>query len=359
MTESAITYRRLPGKPDRYKGGIDFTYDRLWLADDHLLYVRRGSYTDNIGGSPYVETCKRFYLKDIQMLVITRTTKHREQTLVWLLLAGLFGAGAFLSTRYVFIPGVVAFAYLAARCGVNSLFSLLMGTACDCTLHTAVHAEKLRCLGRLRLAGATVDALKPIIEAAQGRLTEEWLSGGPAEVQPSPYASIGKPAVSAAPSRHEHGRVHAAVCWLLIFMGFSYGLNLLFRTPFKVRLDIFGFVPLMLVSLIALAMQIRTDLPAFVKAIPVSALVLSLFGFVFGVAVWERQFYVTSDVLSALEDPVSAVFSSGITVIFLLLGLVGLSKLHAFRGQYKGQGAGVAEDAAVSGPDEIVEGVGS
>ncbi|HEO70150.1 MAG TPA: hypothetical protein ENN80_02730, partial [Candidatus Hydrogenedentes bacterium] len=62
---------------------------------------------------------------------------------------------------------------------VGFVLNLYRGPTCKCHLHTAVQDEDLVALRRWRRAQRVAASLKPLIEAAQGRLTPDDFEGGP------------------------------------------------------------------------------------------------------------------------------------------------------------------------------------
>jgi len=64
IQRSNISYRRLPGRARRRFGLFTHQRQELWLAPDHLLLVEHNG---------FVERYKRFYLRDIRLLVLCRT----------------------------------------------------------------------------------------------------------------------------------------------------------------------------------------------------------------------------------------------------------------------------------------------
>ena len=166
--EKEKKYRKLPG---RSRTGIfAHTRYRLWLAGDHLLHVSTSAY--------YYESYKRFYFKDIQALVITRTTKGKRRSIVLGITAGVFFLLAlfFYANLHNILASITGM--IAAITLIFILINYLLGPTCTCRLNTAVQVETLYSLGRTRSAQKTLSILKQIIETSQGRLTPEDLDAG-------------------------------------------------------------------------------------------------------------------------------------------------------------------------------------
>jgi hypothetical protein len=140
---AAPRYRPLRGK----KSCVGMGYYKLYLAEDHLLqiYSRFG-----------VEDSQRFYLSDIQAVVVARTRRGAVTTLVLLGLAALAALGV-AATEWgaaVFGPPLILLAALA-------VVNVLRGPTCLATITTAVQTERLHSLHRLRNALRFMDTLRP------------------------------------------------------------------------------------------------------------------------------------------------------------------------------------------------------
>jgi len=84
MARTEKEYRKLPGRGFRKRSLLEVSrmLCTLWLGKDHLLLV------DSLGG--YSEDYKRFYYRDIQALIIRKTTGGRTANLVLAGFAALF-----------------------------------------------------------------------------------------------------------------------------------------------------------------------------------------------------------------------------------------------------------------------------
>ena len=132
---------------------------RLFLGEDHLLAV---------GFDGFSEDYRRFYLRDIQGLVIRRTARRAWTNAV---LAGL----AFVILLPVLIPdspweakltfGLLALAPLGAL-----LVNTVAGPTCRTWVQTAVQASELPALRRVADVERVLEQLRPRIAAAQAGL---------------------------------------------------------------------------------------------------------------------------------------------------------------------------------------------
>jgi hypothetical protein len=152
-------YRKLPGD---FRGF--FRRNTLWLGPDHLLLV---------DSTRFSETYKRFYLPDIQTIIIRKTPRF-VLPYYWLLLAIgalillVIGLNPFRG-RF-FWPAVVLLAAVAFYLYAASMFQ-----SCTCHLITRVSRVELGSLFRLHTARQFVDLLAPRILEVQGQLPEGWV----------------------------------------------------------------------------------------------------------------------------------------------------------------------------------------
>jgi len=161
MADIAPTYRRLPGR-----GTNLASYVRLYEGPDHLLQVTATGYS---------ESYKRFFYRDIQALIIRRTRWFH-------LFAAVLGA----LTLLIALPAALSFAnnreaavvlfFVAGIFLALLIGHWLLGPTCVCEIQTAVQTERLFGLSRVRRAQKFLRRLKPLIDAAQGPLSETDLS---------------------------------------------------------------------------------------------------------------------------------------------------------------------------------------
>src|SRR5580704_1481082 len=121
MAPAEEKYRRLPG---RRRGVINGS--SLWMGSDHILMVKTAWFR---------EEYKRFYLRDIQAIVVAPGTRfYISVPTLALALAWLF-SGFFIT----FWPASVAIAWIV---GTTAMLAAWLGIAisagCRCRLYTAV-----------------------------------------------------------------------------------------------------------------------------------------------------------------------------------------------------------------------------
>lgn len=170
-------YRRLPGK----KRGL-FSRNTLWLSADHLL---------SISNRGYSEDYKRFYFQDIQAVVLHKTETWKLWTLVFGTLT-LFYALVLLGWRLwkwdEIIPIVVSIFGIPML--LLLIVNLLRGPSCECYLRTAVQAEPLPSLHRVRPALRAIRMLREQVESVQGVVTRHDLLSQPAEIVPGGLVTL-------------------------------------------------------------------------------------------------------------------------------------------------------------------------
>ena len=262
-------YKKLPGRSRKHFGLFVRNRHRLWLGSDHILNLRVAGYS---------ETSKRFYLKDIQALVITRTSTGKIANIVVGLLAAtpaLIAAILLVSFGDAATVSAVMLGILAALFALILLLNTAFGPTCICKLHTAVQVEDLTSLRRLRSARKTMDILTPFIEAAQGRLTPEELnafSEEHEEVQASVHAqpvSIGVASQlgsvdnttgtsngsNAILDNYDQERVrkqYAMLFFLLLMLAVSCVIDVFHQTPIKNIFDMFLVFATMIINILVL-----------------------------------------------------------------------------------------------------------
>jgi hypothetical protein len=152
-------YEKLPGD---FRGFL--SRNTVWLGSDHLLLV---------DSSRFSETYKRFYLRDIQSILIRRSARF-VIPYYWALL-GLAALIALLvgwapSRSVIFWTAVVVLAAVGIYLYVASVFH-----SCTCHLITRVNKVELPSLFRRHSARRFVEVVAPRIIAAQGELPADWV----------------------------------------------------------------------------------------------------------------------------------------------------------------------------------------
>lgn len=339
-----IKYEKLGGSSKKGFGLLDQTRGRLWLAEDHLAYVQ---------AKPYSESCHRFYLNDIQAIVVTRTRagKVMNAVLVSMILL-LVLAGAALVAILDADPLPVYLLLVAPAVVLLALLfgNLAMGPTAVTWLHTAVNAVRLVPLSRLRTAEKGASRIAAAVGQVQGGIGPETLAGRPGEVVWASanlhYAmETSRPAgPEQAEIKHEGGSFHAALFYLTFIMGVSACLDIFFQNGIKNAVDSILVLPLFGASIGALIKQIRSDLPPFIKTmawlIPAIILLAVMIMAVLGAAAMMNS-------ISKMNDPGEfndifrsapfVFFFAAESLVFCSLGLIGILRLREFRARYAEQ----------------------
>lgn len=198
MASKAKEYQKLPGVK---KGFLIGKYS-LWQGRDHLLYI-----FSRFGAEDY----KRFYFNDIQAIITRKSISGKIQNIIM----GCFIL-MFLLPVFFFDEGWSVF--YGVICGLTLIFLLInfyKGPTCETKVLTAVQAERLQSLSRLKTACRVMDRLRPHIQQSQGVLKSEDLAKLP--VRPADRRAPKSAAAAAATS--STGRIHMIMFALILFEG--------------------------------------------------------------------------------------------------------------------------------------------
>ncbi len=176
---SETSYQRLPGRGWTWTGP-----SRIWRGEDHLLLVL---------GRGFYENYRRFFLNDIQAVIVRRTHTGKTWNAIWLTGLLFFGAIAALVSDPT---GRVILLVLATPFAVGLLANLIMGPSCACHIRTAVQTERVPAISRLRTAREFLASVEPLIVARQGELAAPEVAAPLAEIQGQPPAPADVPPVA-------------------------------------------------------------------------------------------------------------------------------------------------------------------
>lgn len=344
MAPEIQTYRCLPGKGRKQFGLLSGEQYRLWLGEDHMLHVRTTGYSERF---------RRFYFKDIEAFVVCKTKGAAVATVILAIVAAIaalagfwIGQGLELSLMSCLILGAVVTALPSTLLFRNAW----LGPTCVCWLHTAVQVEDLVALRRLRRAEQTIGILKPLIEAAQGRLTPEELeahSEAQTEVRASPHAVplLTRQAGPKPHRRHEEGRVHAALFLMLLVLALLACGDLFYPSLVKDFVDSACIGATVVIAIIALRRQRHSDLPqgltnltwAAIGALAANFSVGLAIGFAIGLTLpfTDPSFYEEFPALPRVHgNPVLLTWCALVSVLYSVVAVLGLMRLRAFRAAY-------------------------
>lgn len=171
MLSKDSQFRRL-----KIRGGGLIGTASYWLGPDHLLIVTVDGYT---------ERYRRIFFRDIQAIVIRRTT-----TWIWLTVAlsALSLVGAVLPASTGAFEGMIVGSLILAGFGGGLIFNLIAGPTCTCRVITAVQNRDLPHLNRWKSANRLLEALQVEVNQVQRPISEAPASETPvgeSTVQPT------------------------------------------------------------------------------------------------------------------------------------------------------------------------------
>lgn len=338
--KNASPYRRLPGgRLTRYS---------LWQADDHLLHVQRREFT---------ERYTRFYFRDIQAILVQRTSNHVILATVFVSLTILCALLAVTREN----TGVAVFWWIMTTAfGAVAAWNWLLGPTCICYFFTAIDRYRVRSLSRVSIANQVIDILKPVIQRAQQDIDTMREMPEMAEKssdqrmylrQTHVHATHVRP-VTPPPVLHYHGTIHIAVFVLLLINGLLLGGVLLMHDFFSIGGYAATLLSLGVCAVIALVKQAGTDIPNSVKGFTWGMLgymgVSFVTGFAFLTAALYKYVQAFGQELSSNEftmvkastyfSPTEFPVFTGIYLVLIasawLVGALGLIFLRHFRQEY-------------------------
>jgi hypothetical protein len=161
-------YERLPGRGWSWTGPA-----HLWLANDHLLHVQSRT---------FMESYRRFFLRDIQGILVERTQTAQLWSAIWAAGVAFFGIMALI----VGGTAAVVLLVIAAPFAIALIVNLALGPSCATYIRTAVQMERVTAVSRVRAARQFLARVEPLIRAAQADLpTEKIAAEPPADAPPA------------------------------------------------------------------------------------------------------------------------------------------------------------------------------
>lgn len=165
MPEPARIHQRLTGRSYGLNGVAS-----LWLGTDHVL--QSSSWL-------MVERYRRWYLRDVQALIVRRTNKRLGWNIAWGAIGGVALAivGGFLGLAAASSGEREQQIMLWVFAGLMSTFALggtlllvintMLGPTCAVFLQTPTGVERLAAPTRQRAADKMLARLRPLLDAAQ------------------------------------------------------------------------------------------------------------------------------------------------------------------------------------------------
>lgn len=175
---TASPYKKLPGRGWTWSGP-----SRVWLGEDHVLLVLNRT---------FFESYRRFFLNDIQAVIVQRTHTGKTWTGVW--------ATAFIFFSLIALAvddriAALVLAGLGVPFFVALIINIFLGPTCACYIRTAVQTERVPAISRLRTARKFIARVEPLITTAQGSLSPEQFATEVALTQSAAAASENAPPV--------------------------------------------------------------------------------------------------------------------------------------------------------------------
>jgi hypothetical protein len=343
MSVNARKYRALPGRSRRYFGA-DSSIHRLFLGPDHLLYVVRSMSLS--------EVYKRFYLKDIQALAVTRTNSGKIANAV---LGAMFSVSvlavlAGTTWRQWEYAVVVLAGSPALLAAILLVGNIIAGPTCRFQINTAVQVEYIYGAGRLRAARKLLAILQPLIEQAQGPLAAPDLDLADPALMDAPVSSrvnsaAGAPAQRPAPAKAEPGNYHLALFVVLLLFAASNVIDIFWQHHIKNTIDGLLMVPLVIFILIAIVRQQNSTLPASVRGIVWAGLGYTAVNLLITLVMVSIYMVEHPEIMGdamrgnrdlLLEGPQFVAFFTLSALVYSVLGLLGTMRLLAFRSSQTG-----------------------
>lgn len=339
MSKSQKQYKRLSGM-----GFINS--NRLYTGPGHVLSV-----TTTLFSEDYM----RFYYRDIQAIIIRKTVGGK-----------IFNLGFAILLIISCIPALSLdggwsgfFFFMTALFLLLLLINLLRGPTCVCHVRTPIQTVRLRALNRVRKANRAMSRLRPLIEGAQGSLSEESLR----EINKGREARAGAKR-SPGLIRHEDGAFHLLLFSLLLFNGAIIAVDIFYQNvAFSFISSLIGMAGMALL-IISLVKQAGSDLYGALKALTwsiipyvciaaVAAYTIYLYAMITNPDISNNQWEMikTISAMSSMDYPWLmglSLFSLGCS---LIIGIPGLLLTVRFRRECASSQAGPehAVDDAISG----------
>ncbi len=309
--QPSTPYRKLPGR----LRGIGYG-SSVWMAPDHLLLV---------SSRMFREEYKRFYLRDIQAIVMAQRPRFPISTRS---LAIAF-AWLFPWVFWILLPagfGFVWWAVAAVLTGSWLVFSFFF--SCTCRLYTAVSNDPLPSLYRTWTARKFLDEVKPWIDDAQGSLDANWAEAvesreaGPAAAAPPTAPAAARPAL----------RSHTTACLVLVVSLLAEAALGLLTLHYVSTASGWIFTCLSLVqissAILILIERQRRILRAAMQRVAIASLVVQ--GLVYYVATTTAAFapsgrFAGPSVFSRVMFPQSVLLREIAAGIYILLALIALT----------------------------------
>jgi hypothetical protein len=158
MTPPRERYEKLPGQLRGVVRGAS-----AWMGPDHLLLVRSMRVT---------EEYRRFYLRDVQAIVVARAPRfHLSTRCYWIAAVWLIAYGF---TKRFSSPGAGLALWFAAAALIAAWIYISAAWSCRCRIYTAVSRDELPSVYRVWTARRFLDRVTPRVVEVQGIIDSNW-----------------------------------------------------------------------------------------------------------------------------------------------------------------------------------------
>ena len=323
MPDININYKRL-------KGAAFLSSNRLYKGPDHLL---------SIGSNFFSEKYSRFYYKDIQSIITRTTSKGKILNVIFALLLILVLIPALMSSGRL----SVFFYILAVIVFIPFIINILKGTTSVTYIQSPVQTAKLGALNRVRGNERAITQLKPLIENAQGTLTEDLI----AEIRHHEKSEISYEAPQKI-LKHENGILHLIVFSLLIFTAVFTAVDIFYQNFIFSLINSAAALTMIILLIIALIKQKDSDIYKSIKAMAWSTVgyvcIITFFSYILSFIMTlqdQRVIYSQWELIKKISElsPLSNPWLLGLSVFSFIfsfvIGISGLVLIMKFRQEFE------------------------
>ncbi|MBL0714820.1 MAG: hypothetical protein JJV98_14085 [Desulfosarcina sp.] len=248
MAREKRRYRKLS------KTGGLFAYYSFWQGPDHLLSAETA-----MAGEDY----RRFYYRDIQAIIIQKTGLHHVYSF-------LFGLPCILALIVGTLGDTMPHLWLifSALTGLMLAINLYRGSTCVCHIRTAVQNVKIKALVRMRRMNRVLDQIAPLIADAQGHLPPAPSTPPlPKDASVALHTAVTTKAVPTSPATDNSASsgIYRALFGGLVIQALVTGIDFYARNIFFGLSASLLALGVMILTFVALARQVDSDLPPATK----------------------------------------------------------------------------------------------
>ena len=324
------SYRKLPGRLRGLGYGAS-----AWLGLDHILVVHSAMFREGY---------KRYYLRDIQAVVMAR--RPRYVITLPVLIVGLLWL--FFGMIPIVAAGRALIVYLGVTLAMAALWLYIaVSRSCSCRIVTAVSNDDLSSICRLRSARKFLEELQPLIDEVQGRWEAPPIPAPEAPPidtpAPEPAASAPAPApvstaIAAPPPATQHPGIACPIFVVILMAGAAATLLTLHTLTAGIRWLMNAFALVEMVAAVAVIVdRARGRAPAGLQKLAIvklAAIGLLYYCSVYFGAISSGGQPALADASSMFLLPAFAplrAFNAGLSFVMGVIGLVILLRSHPRR----------------------------